>query len=203
MPIHFFPEKDNFKSLIYDLELRLDELKLLGANIVAYNCTVGSMACPKELLIRKMEEKTGVPAVSTAGAFIAALQALGADKIAIASPYSPKTNAHEKKYIERFGIEVVKMKGMTFNAVEPELGKKFSEVPKDIIFQHAISVDHPKAKAIFLSCANFPTASLIQSLENTLKKPVITSNTATFWAGLRKGNINDTIKGFGSLLSEH
>ena len=45
MPIHFHPEEDGFKSLMDDLEIRLIELKTCGVDTVAYNCTVGSMAC--------------------------------------------------------------------------------------------------------------------------------------------------------------
>ena len=35
------------------------------------------------------------------------------------------------------------------------------------------------------------------------EKPVIAINTATYWHALRSNNINDQLKGFGSLMSEH
>ena len=201
IPIHFHPEEDGFKSLMEDLEIRLNEFALLAADIVAYNCTVGSMACPPEMLLNKLESVSGSPGVATASSVIQALKTLEADRISLATPYLDTINEHEKEFLERSGIKVLKMAGMTFDAVEPELGRKFAEVPEEDIYRHAISVDHPDAKALFLSCANFPTAGLIEQIEMTLGKPVITSNTATFWAGLRKGGINDTIEGFGTLFS--
>jgi maleate isomerase len=38
-------------------------------------------------------------------------------------------------------------------------------------------------------------------LERDLKKPVITAIQATFWNCLRLCNVNEKIKGFGSLFS--
>jgi len=201
MPIHFHPEEDGFKSLMEDLEIRLNEFALFAADVVAYNCTVGSMACPPELLVNKLESVSGSPGVATAGSVLQALKTLEADSNSLATPYPDSTNQHEKEFLERNGIKVLKMAGMSFDAVEPVLGRKFAEVPQEEIYRHALSVDHPDAKALFLSCANFPTAGLVEQIEMALGKPVITSNTATFWAGLRKGGINDTIEGFGTLFS--
>ena len=201
MPIHFHPEKDGFKGLMDDLEICLNEFALFAADIVAYNCTVGSMACPTEMLINKLESVSGSPGVATASSVIQALGALEADTISMATPYPAATNQHEKKFLAESGIRVLKMAGMSFDAVEPELGRKFAEVPEEEIYRHALSVDHPDAKALFLSCANFPTATLVQQIEITIGKPVITSNTATFWAGLRKAGITDNIEGYGSLFS--
>ena len=36
MPIHFHPEEDDFKGLMEDLEIRLNEFALFAADIVAY-----------------------------------------------------------------------------------------------------------------------------------------------------------------------
>jgi len=46
-----------------------------------------------------------------------------------------------------------------------------------------------------------PTAAFIETLENDVNKPVITSNQATLWKLLRLAKINDKIKGFGKLLT--
>jgi maleate cis-trans isomerase len=86
MPIHSNPERDNFKSLLKDLEIRLLELRGCGVDLIAYNCTVGSMACPHELLINKLQDVSGVAAVSTAGSIIKALKELNISKIALATP---------------------------------------------------------------------------------------------------------------------
>ncbi len=202
MPIHFHPEEDNFESLMDDLEARLVELRNCAVDTVAYNCTVGSMACPADLLIGKLEGTSGVNAVSTAGSILAALKTLGASRIALATPYSQATNEHEKAYLTGHGVEVVAMVGMEFKETGTALGRQFGAVTPQAIYDHALSVDCPEAEAILISCANFGSAQVVAALENELNKPVITSNIVTFWASLRAAGINEPIQRFGCLLSD-
>jgi maleate cis-trans isomerase len=202
MPIHFHPEEDNFKSLMDDLEIRLIELKNCGVTAVAYNCTVGSMACPAELLINKLEDISGVPAVSTTSSILDALKILGVRKIAMATPYSEATNQHEKSYFMSRGIDVVAMAGMNFKDTGFALGQAFGSISPAEIYAHALSVDCAEAEAILISCANFGSSQIIFDLEKKLKKPVITSNIATLWACLRVINFKEPIQGYGHLLSK-
>jgi maleate isomerase len=63
-------------------------------------------------------------------------------------------------------------------------------------------VRDPEADAYFLSCTAIRSADVIDTLEVTLGKPVITSNQATLWRALRECGINDSIPGFGRLLRD-
>jgi maleate cis-trans isomerase len=203
MPIHFHPEEDGFKNLLDDLEIRLIELKTCGVDTVAYNCTVGSMACPADLLINKLRDTSGVEAVSTTGSILQALKTLGVSKIALATPYPQAWNEHEKAYLADHGFDVVAMAGLEFPETGTALGRRFGEVSPSEIFDHVLAVDHPDADAILISCANFGSASIVAELEAKLGKPVITSNIVTLWASLRAANINEPIEGYGRLLSEY
>ncbi|MEE2760196.1 MAG: decarboxylase [Pseudomonadota bacterium] len=206
MPIHFHPEEDDFKELMDDLHIRLDELKTCGSTVVAYNCTVGSMACPADKLKAKLEDVTGAPGVATASSVLKALEVLGVKNISMATPYSEEINEHEKGYLSAHGIEVVAMAGYDFSRLGttgvPQ-GIDYASVPPDQILEHARLVDRPGAGAVFISCANFGSVGIVQELEDELGKPVITSNACTFWAGLRAGGIEDKIEGYGRLLQEH
>ena len=206
MPIHFHPEEDDFKELMDDLQIRLNDLKTCGSTVVAYNCTVGSLACPADTLKAKLEDVTGAPGVATASSVLKALEVLGVKKISMATPYSRETNEHEKGYLSAQGVEVVAMAGYNFSKLgvsgEPQ-GINYAAVPPDEILDHARSVDREEAEAVFISCANFGSASIVQELEEELEKPVITSNVSTFWAGLRAGGIEDKIEGYGRLRREH
>jgi len=206
MPIHLHPEEDDFKKLMDDLQIRLEELKTCGSTIVAYNCTVGSMACPAVLLKAKLEDVTGAPGVATASSVLKALEVLGVKRISMATPYSEETNEHEKEYLASYGVEVVAMAGYDFSRLNPSgvaQGLNYASVPPNEILAHARAVDRDEAEAVFISCANFGSAGIAQALEDELGKPVITSNASTFWAGLRAGGIDDKIEGFGRLLAEH
>ncbi|MDA1326445.1 MAG: decarboxylase, partial [Proteobacteria bacterium] len=65
----------------------------------------------------------------------------------------------------------------------------------------AKSADRADAKALLICCTDFGTADVVQTLEDELGKPVITSNTATFWAALRGAGIERPIKGYGRLFA--
>jgi arylmalonate decarboxylase len=202
MPIHRHPEEDGFKSLFDDLDQRLGELATCGVDVVAYNCTVGSMSCPADVLLGRIREKTGATAVATAGAVLAAFKALDVGRVALATPYDDATNAHEIEYLARHGIEVVASAGYRFGeAVAP--GNKYASVSPSDIYKHALSVDRPEAEALFVSCANFGSAATIEALEDAAGKPVVTSNMACAWAALRAGGIDDPILGYGRLLGEY
>jgi maleate cis-trans isomerase len=126
---------------------------------------------------------------------------LDVSKIALATPYSEATNAHEKAYLASHGVDVMAMVGMDFEETGTALGRKFGSVSPGEIFDHALAVDCPEAAAILISCANFGSAQIVEELESKINKPVITSNIVTFWAGLRAAKITDPISGFGRLLA--
>jgi len=78
--------------------------------------------------------------------------------------------------------------------------EKVSRVPPSEVYSHALSVDCPDAEAILICCTDFGTLDVIDSLEEKLGKPVISSNTASFWHSLRKAGVKDKIPGYGKLL---
>jgi maleate cis-trans isomerase len=201
-PMHPNPSSDNYATLLNDVDIAVAELTNCSVNLVAYGCTAGSMACPAELLIGKMEEIGKVGAISTAGSILKALAALNVTKISMASPYTDETNQHEKEFFTDHGIEVVAMAGLSLNT-SPESVKKMSRVPPPEIYALAKSVDRPESEAILICCTDFGSLDIVQTLEYDLGKPVITSNTSTFWASLRAAGLQDRLEGYGSLLAEH
>ena len=201
-PLHSDPAADGFRSMMGDLDRACGDLASCAVDLVAYGCTSGSMACPADLLLGKLREASGARAVSTAGAILDALEALGVTRIAMATPYTEETNAHEADYLERHGVEVVAAAGLGLNA-SPEKIQRISRVAPRAVFDHALSVDRPDAEALLICCTDFNTLDVIEPLEEALAKPVVTSNSATLWASMRALGIDDRIAGCGSLPREH
>jgi maleate cis-trans isomerase len=201
-PMHGNPSADNYVTLLNDVDVAVSELTNAGVDLMAYGCTAGSMACPADLLIGKMEDVGKVDAISTAGSILKALKALGVTSISMATPYTDETNAHEKEFFDDHDIEVLEMAGLALNT-SPEGVKKMSRVPPAEIYAHAKSVDHPDSQAILICCTDFGSLDVVPVLENELGKPVLTSNICTFWASLRAAGVKDQITGFGTLLAEH
>ncbi len=200
-PMHANPAADNYATLLNDVDIAVTELTTCGVDLMAYGCTAGSMACPADLLIGKMEDVGKVDAISTAGAILKALKALGATRISMATPYTDATNEHEKEFFDDHDIEVLDMAGLALNT-SPEGIKKMSRVPPAEIYAHAKAVDHPDAQAILICCTDFGSLDVVDALEKDLGKPVITSNICTFWASLRAAGVEDRITGYGTLLAE-
>jgi len=57
------------------------------------------------------------------------------------------------------------------------------------------------AEAVFLSCTNLPALSILDKLEKKLNKVVLSSNQVLIWDTLKNVGKNNSIKGFGKLLS--
>ena len=149
-----------------------------GAQAVAYGCTSGSYVLGPEgdaAIAADMRSAAGVPATTTSTAATAALRELGVRRLAVLSPHVDALNERLRAYLEASGFAVVNMVGLNrrgdIEAIEP--GET-----RDLV---AAGVDMPEAEAIFISCTGLRTAAVIDDLEASLGKPVVTANQATLW----------------------
>ncbi len=201
-PLHEDPAHDDFKEMLDAVSDAVGDLTLANVDALAFGCTSDSMACPADRLIGTMEQKSGgKPSVSTAGGILKALEAFGITKVSMATPYIEATNEHEKHFLNDHGIEVVAMAGLGLNTGWEGI-QKMSRVPPTEVYEHAKSVDLPEAQAILICFTDFISLDVIEPLEAELGKPVISSNTASFWTSLRAAGIDDKIEGYGRLLRE-
>lgn len=172
-------------------------MAMAPVDVIAFGCTSGSflngMAYTQQI-IQKMETASkGVKAVATARAAVDALHELGLKRIAVASPYPADINTRLKKFLAEAGFDVV-----NFAAWDPP----FKDMSPEGAYQLGLSVDRPEAEAIFISCTAFWTGPMIERLEKATRKPVVTSNQATFWACMRAMGVEEPIPGAGKLLRE-
>ena len=200
-PLHADPAADGFATMMRDVDQACDDLAKCAVELVAYGCTAGSMACPADQLLGRLRKASGVDAVSTAGAILDGFDALGVGRIAMATPYTEETNAHEAEFLEDHGIEVVASSGLGLNATIEKI-QQISRVTPQAVFDHTCAVDRPEAEALLICCTDFNTVDVIAPLEEALDKPVVTSNAATLWASLRALGIDDRIAACGRLLRD-
>ena len=200
VPLDSNPADDDFQTMLDAAGTAAADLIATSADVIAYGCTSGSMACPSDRLLGTMEKASGKPALSTAGAIIDALGALGLRRVAMATPYIESTNEKERAFIERHGFEVSGIKGLGLGGSLEKI-QKISRVPPADVYDHAKSVDTPDSDGLLICCTDLGTADVVQDLEDDLGKPVVTSNTATFWAALRRAGVKQSVAGYGRLLS--
>ena len=168
-----------------------------GVDVIAFACTAASVyrgpGQDKEIVSR-IEARTGIPAVATSGAVLKAFEALGMRKIGLGTPYTDSVNQMEERFFRGSGVEVLRMKGLGCT------GGEMARIPPEEVRRTALDVNSGDCDGIFLSCTNWRTLELIETLEAELGKPVTSSNQATLWAALRKAGVKDPLPGFGSLL---
>lgn len=152
------------------------------ADVVLYACTSGSFVrgrAGQEELVRAMTDAGSRDAVTSSGAIVEALGALGITRVATATPYLPSLSLLLESFLNEYGVTVT-------GSAELGLDRRIWEVPYAQTAELIRLADTPDAEAIVVSCTNLPTYDLIAPLEAELGKPIITANQAIIWAGLRR-----------------
>jgi maleate cis-trans isomerase len=204
MPLHSDTTSEAGKqALMDDLESVFALLKQSRVDAIAYACTAGSMINPVESLPDSLSARTGVKAVTTSAAIIAALKALGATRLSVATPYADRLNDHETHFLKDNGFAVDRLIGLGIGAKGPAEYIHIAETPIHEVEDHARAAFVKGCDALLITCTDFPTLPLIETLETELGVPVVTSNQATFWAMLRAAGIDDRFDHFGALLRYH
>jgi maleate cis-trans isomerase len=166
-------------------------------DVICYGCAAGGfLKGPVEdrALGAKIEEATGIPVAVSSAAVAEALRTLGAARVSLASPYAPWLNERLRQYLESDGFEVTAMQGLNTQA--------HAAVTPERIEALVMEVDRPEAQAIFVSCSNFPTLGIIESMERKLGKPIVASNQASMWKMLRLMGDRRALPGAGRLFRE-
>jgi maleate cis-trans isomerase len=176
--------KRPFSKLIIDIERASEVLADAKPDLIVFHCTGASMQEGPDGDMRVLDlirTRTGIEAISTAGAIVAALNALRIHRLVLISPYIQDTNDHEVAYLQALGFDVVHdialgLKGSDeYIKVRPE---RWTEI--------AISNARPGVDGYFLSCTNTTQIESIASIEASLCKPVVNSNQAVLWASLKQ-----------------
>jgi maleate cis-trans isomerase len=146
---------------------------------------------------KRMSDAAGVPAVTSAQAIGQAVQALGAKRIALVSPYSPPVIERAKHYYEsKYGLQVVTLEG--FAATDSYMiGKLGPENARDAFAR----IDRPEIEVLVVPGGNFPTMSFVPEWEREFGKPVITTNQAALWAMMGIMGVTEKLPGLGRLLA--
>lgn len=183
---------------------RLEEAAGLLADarpgLIGFHCTAVSTFAPERAgeIPARMTRATGLPAVTTADAILAALEALGAKRILLVTPYIPAVHEREIAFLAAHGCAVVggDMMGINTNA-------DMAQIPPEAIAAQARGAARaaPGADACFISCTAIRSAGVIEALETEIGMPVITSNQVMAWHVLRCLGLQDQPKGFGRLMT--
>jgi len=187
-------------AIVTELEKESRKLADAAVDIVVLAATAPSTRLGKGYdaqLIRRMEEASGKPATTAATAMLDAFATLGVRRVALAAAWSEATNKWVAAFLESHGIEVPSQVAMGVVS-NNEVGR----LDPGTAFQHGRKADCKDADAVFLACGNWWTASIVESLERAVGKPVLTTNNMTVWHALKKLGVREGVPGFGRLLRD-
>ncbi|MCU1564748.1 MAG: Asp/Glu racemase [Arthrobacter sp.] len=174
-------------------------------DVIAYACLVAVMAqgpnahVGSEQVIADAAAGNGHPApvTSSAGALVRTLQAMGARKVAMITPYMKPLTQMVVEYIEGAGITVIEATSLevadnlAVGCLDPQ---NLPEIARNL--------KRDGADAIVLSaCVQMPSLPAVQAVEDELGLPVVTAATATTYEILKALGHTPNIAGAGSLLS--
>src|SRR5712691_7323460 len=140
----------------------------------------------------------GSPALvrSSAGALVEALRAIGAEQIAIVTPYMRPLAEQVVAYLESEGFKVG-----DWRALEVAGNAEVGCIPGDRVLEAARSLDLASVDALVISaCVQMPSLDLVEAAEREFGIPVLSAATAGAYSVLRSLDLPIAIPGAGILL---
>lgn len=165
-------------------------------DVVAFGCTAASVVLGDAAVAEHIQRaKPGSKCVTPTSAAFAAFAALGARKVSVLTPYSPKVTEELVAYFSSNGLDVV-----NWNCFGLEDDRKMARISRSSLIAASIDTIDDAADALFISCTALRAAACVEEIEQAIGKPVVTSNQAAVWRCLRLAGIDRKIPGYGRLL---
>lgn len=181
------------------------ELSDAQVDVMGYACLVAIMSMGHGYHRVSQERLQGVtkaneaeaPVVTSAGALVEGIKAIGARKVAVVAPYMKPLTEMVVDYIRNEGIEVV-----TWRALE--ISNNLAVAAHDPMNLPGIvrEMDTSGVDAVVLSaCVQMPSLPAVSTVEAQVGKPVLTAAIATTWSMLKALDLDTRVPGGGTLLS--
>ncbi|MEZ5708108.1 MAG: Asp/Glu racemase [Blastomonas sp.] len=181
------------------------ELSDAAVDVLGYACLVAIMSMghgyhrvsAERLYGRTVDNGHAAPVVTSAGALIEGLGALGAKRVAIVAPYMKPLTRLVVDYIEHEGIAV-----QDWLALEiPDNLEVAAQDPANLL-SHYRKLDLSGIDALVLSaCVQMPSLPSVQKVEDELGLPVVSAAVCTTYRMLKELGLEARVPGAGALLS--
>ena len=149
-------------------------------------------------LQENLEQRAGVGISMGSTATVAALRALGVEKIAVLTPHMPRGDEQVREYFVQAGFDVLRLTGLKCPSpieIAYTTGPQMRSALREL--------DGDDAEAIVQVGTNLPAMDICAEAEPWLGKPVLAINAVTYWDALRRNSVRDRIYGHGRILEEH
>lgn len=193
---------DQFRTMA---TLVVDAAKLLKdvkPNVIAYAFSQGACALGVEgekKLVQEMEQATGLPCLTAAGAQVEVCKELEINSITVLSAHSVDRTTAVIKFFEGHGIKVVNTEYLPEDEVIKRGG--LFDTSQGYWLHHSVRAISPDADALLAAGGAFRTIDILSTFENRTGKPIITNPPPTLWVALKRAGYKGSIKGYGRILN--
>ncbi|EMD28521.1 maleate cis-trans isomerase family protein [Amycolatopsis azurea] len=140
----------------------------------------------------------GLPVTMSPDAITAALAAHDARRVAVITPYLPVGDDSVSRFFTDSGYDLLGLHGLGMPSPA-----RISHVSEPELRDAVKEIDSADVEAIVQVGTNVAMARVAAAAEFWLGKPVLSNNVVLYWHALRRNGVTDSVRGFGSLLSEH
>nr|WP_279635196.1 Asp/Glu racemase [Cupriavidus lacunae] len=197
--------KEELEAMDRDSDRCAIELSDARVDVLGYACLVAIMSMGKgyhrvseaRLTQRTVDNGNSAPVVTSAGALVDGLHAMGAKRVSVVCPYMKPLTKMVVEYIESEGIEV-----KDYTALEiPDNLQVAAQDPANLLEIYK-RIDTTGVDAIVLSaCVQMQSLPSIQKVQDESGIPTVSAAVATTWQMLRKLDLRTEVAGCGELLS--
>lgn len=165
---------------------------------VVFGCTSAStLIGPERIEALIREGRPGVKVTNPATAAVAALNAFGAKRVALVTPYTTQMMGNVMRFVTGAGFELTSALAAGYDT-----DHTIGSIPAEFFVEAAKASALEGADAIFISCTGTKALNVIERVEAETGLPVVVSNQAAFWHALRLSGWSTPISGYGRLLQE-
>jgi len=198
--------KEELAAMDADSDRCAAELSDARVDVIGYACLVAIMsmglgyhrASQRRLeAVTERESGATIPVVTSAGALVDSLQAMGAKKIAMVAPYMKSLTCLVADYIEAETIRVV-------DRIALEIPDNLEVGRRDPLALCTIYKDLQLGDAdvlVLSSCVQMPSLAAVPLVEQECGLPVISASIATTYQMLKRLGLKRNAPNAGALLS--
>jgi maleate isomerase len=198
--------KEELEAMDHDSDRCAMELSDARVDVLGYACLVAIMSMgngyhrvsENRLHSRTIENDAPAPVVTSAGALIDGLNALGAKTISVICPYMKPLTKLVVDYIESEGITV-----RDYTALEIPDNLKVGRHNPENLLDIARRVDCSGIDVLVASaCVQMPSLGVISRLEQQMSLPVVSAAVCTTHQMLKRLDLETRVPNAGTLLSD-
>jgi|688.fasta_scaffold16049_2 maleate isomerase len=175
-----------FVGYLENLPKTLETYDTLRPDIIGFACTASSYLvgeARENELVAQFAAEFGAPIITGGQAILAALRALGAQRLAVLAPYPPFVVEAGGRYLAEAGFEIVAKLRVTTRTSDT---RTIYELSHRDALAGTRSLDLARADCLLFTGTGMPSLPAIRVLGDELNIPVISTNLCLAWAMIRQ-----------------